>query len=180
MNAAAGGERGIDGGGGGGSGDGGGGVRRRGTARRGGGRGTGERGSLAIEAAILVPAIAVLFSLVVVIGQLESASGSVQEAARVAARTVTLNYANSETDEQLNQVALTAVDQSLAQNGVTCHGLDVRATRSTLQTGPLPLRTVRVEVKCTVAVNDLFVTGVPGEVKFDEYFTSVVDYYRPQ
>ncbi|WP_329570211.1 TadE/TadG family type IV pilus assembly protein [Kitasatospora sp. NBC_01266] len=139
-----------------------------------------ERGSLAIEAAILVPAIAVLFSLVVIIGQLETASGSVQEAARVGARTVTLDYTAAESDQQLDQAADAAVTQSLAENGLSCHGLTVQATRSSLQTGFLPLRTVRVEVKCTVQVNDLFVTGVPGEMEFDRSFTSVIDYYRPQ
>lgn len=139
-----------------------------------------ERGSLAIEAAILIPAIAALFSLVVIIGQLETASGSVQEAARVGARTVTLNYVASESDKQLNQVAGTAVVQSLAQSGVSCHRLTVQAGRTSLQTGNIPLQMVRVDIKCTVQVNDLFVTGVPGEMEFDQSFTSAIDYYRPQ
>ncbi|GAB2720858.1 TadE/TadG family type IV pilus assembly protein [Kitasatospora kifunensis] len=145
-----------------------------------GGAGAGggaDRGSLAIEAAILVPAIALLFSLAIIIGRLEMVSSTVDEAARVGARTASLDRSG----QSPQTVAEQAVKQALSENGVTCRpAVTVNAAVVPLDAGPVPLNAVRVDVSCPVEVNDLFVVWVPGEVTLTGSFTSVIDRFRSQ
>ncbi|WP_329578262.1 pilus assembly protein [Kitasatospora sp. NBC_01250] len=139
--------------------------------------GAADRGSLAIEAAILVPAIALLFSLAIIIGRLETVSGTVDEAARVGARTASLDRSG----QSPQTVAEAAVRQALADNGVSCRPrVTVNASVVPLDAGPVPLNGVRVDVSCPVQVNDLFVVWVPGEVTLTGSFTSVIDRFRSQ
>ncbi|MGC0315046.1 TadE/TadG family type IV pilus assembly protein [Kitasatospora acidiphila] len=142
-----------------------------------GGRGSaklllGERGSLAIEAALVVPVVLGLLCLILVAGRAEQTAGTLQEAARTGARAGSLAPAGHE-----QSAATDAVNQLLTQSGVHCDGLQVAATVEQLTADPLP-QDVRVDVSCKVPVNDLSPIWVPGALELQGTFRSVIDQYR--
>ncbi|MFI9272687.1 TadE/TadG family type IV pilus assembly protein [Kitasatospora sp. NPDC052896] len=150
-------------------------VRGATTARPSGGPDP-QRGSLAIEAAILVPAILVLFCLVIVIGRLQVVGGTVDEAARTAARSATLDRSTRSAQE----VASESAAEVLRARGVVCPDLAVSATPEQLPVGDTTLNAVNVTVTCQVRVSDLFPLWVPGSETMTGSFTSVIDRYRSQ
>ncbi|MCC9305599.1 pilus assembly protein [Kitasatospora sp. RB6PN24] len=132
----------------------------------------GERGSLAIEAALVVPVVLGLLVLILVAGRAEQTAGTLQEAARTGARAGSLAPAGRQ-----QSAATAAVNQLLAQSGVHCDGLRVAATVEQLSAEPLP-QDVRVDVSCKVPVNDLSPIWVPGALELQGTFRSVIDQYR--
>ncbi|MDH6133610.1 Flp pilus assembly protein TadG [Kitasatospora sp. MAA4] len=138
-----------------------------------------QAGSLAIEAAMLAPAIVLLFCLVVAIGRLQTVGGTVDAAARAGARSASLDRSGAPTQ----QVAAAAVTDALKQQGVACPDPQVDARQVPLQVpGAQPLTLVEVDVECTVSVNDLLPVGVlpGGVVHMHGSFKSVIDRYRSQ
>jgi hypothetical protein len=140
----------------------------------------GQRGSLAVEAAIVLPAILLLFSLVLIAGMAEQTGGSVEAAARAGARAGSLERHGS-----VQEAATKAVDDWLANAGVHCakKHVTVVVEQLTDPTGALPppavpLNVVVVNVSCTVPVNDWSPVRVPGEWTLNGAFRSVVDRYR--
>lgn len=135
-------------------------------------------GSLAIEAAILAPAIVLMFCGAVALGRLETVSGTVDSAARAGARSVSLNR-STDSDEKVATDSVTAV---LAGQGVDCPGLRVDVRRTPLTVGPTEqLTLVKVDFTCSVPVSDLFPVGVlPGGVSVQGSYESVIDRYRSQ
>ncbi|MFE9425467.1 TadE/TadG family type IV pilus assembly protein [Kitasatospora sp. NPDC006697] len=136
------------------------------------GREAGDRGSLAIEAALVVPVIFGLLVLGLVAGRAEQIAGTVQEAARTGARAASLGQSGAEVE-----TAKKAVHDLLARSGVDCPGLQVNAVVEPLA-GAAPLRDVRVDVICKVPVNDLSPVWVPGGLVLQGTFRSVIDQYR--
>ncbi|MFC1439600.1 TadE/TadG family type IV pilus assembly protein [Streptacidiphilus sp. N1-10] len=132
-----------------------------------------ERGSIAIEAAILVPAILLFLLLVIAAGRAETAKGVVAAAARDAARSASL----TRTAGAAQAAAADSAATTLNQEGVSCQGgqqpqVDfVPSTQD--QAG-----SVQVTVVCVVPLGDLAVPGMPGSVTMSSTFTSVLDLYR--
>ncbi|GAA1947398.1 TadE/TadG family type IV pilus assembly protein [Kitasatospora viridis] len=132
-----------------------------------------DRGSLAIEAALVVPVVIGLLVLMVAAGRAEQTAGTVQEAARAGARAASLAKRGDEAS-----AAADAVKQVLGQNRVDCQGMPPpTVTIEQLSTQP-PLSDVRVDVICTVPVNDLSPVWVPGGLTMQGTFRSVIDQYR--
>ena len=136
-----------------------------------------ERGSLAVEAAILVPALLMFLMLVIAAGRAETAGGVVDAAARDGARSASL----TRTSDAAVQAAQDTVNATLAQEGVSCR--DQRpAVVDTSDFAPALGQTgeVTVTVSCTVSLADLTVPGLalPGSITMTSSFTSVVDAYR--
>jgi Flp pilus assembly protein TadG len=134
----------------------------------------GERGSLAIEAALVVPVILMLLTLILAAGRAEQLQGTLDEAARTGARAGTLAAPGGETD-----AATAAVKQTLQQSGVQCDGLTVASAIEPLAADPA-LKDVVVRVDCTLPVNDLSPVWVPAALKLSlrGTFRSVIDQYR--
>lgn len=132
-----------------------------------------DQGSIAIEAAILVPAILLFLLLVIAAGRTETAKGVVDAAARDAARSASL----ARTADAATQAAGDSATTTLNQEGVACHGqqsVQVAFTPATQnQAG-----SVQVTVSCIVPLSDLAVPGLPGSVTMTSSFTSILDLYR--
>ncbi|MDR1449090.1 MAG: pilus assembly protein [Propionibacteriaceae bacterium] len=135
-----------------------------------------ERGSVTLEAAIVTPALLLLFLLVVFAGRVTMASQAVDQAAWDAARAVSL--ARTETAAQADGRGIG--EASLANQGVYCDPLDIVIDASALSRPPAApdLAAVRVEVTCRVDMSDLSGLGVPGSVVFTASADSVADRFR--
>ncbi|TDU02324.1 TadE-like protein [Streptomyces sp. 846.5] len=132
-----------------------------------------DQGSIAIEAAILVPAILLFLLLVIAAGRVETAKGVVDAAARDAARSASL----ARTQNAAAQAAGDSAATTLNQEGVACRG------RQSVQVAFAPATqnqagSVQVTVSCVVALGDLAVPGLPGSTTMTSSFTSVIDLYR--
>ncbi len=131
-----------------------------------------ERGSVAIEAAMLVPVFIVLVSLVIAAGRIRTADGVVVEASRDAARA-----ASMATPDGARAAGRKAGADTLASEGLKC---PTPVVVPHMNVGPGQTGTVKATVTCTVALSDLLWRGLPGKVTITSSFTAVVDTYRTQ
>ena len=149
-------------------------TRPRSTAHSGTGRRrrlvTGERGSIAVEVAIITPAFIFLMLLVVFAGKVAEANGNVERAASEAARAASLRQdpGDATTDAQ------EAAEQNLSQAGVPCIALDTAVDTSDFRAGG----TVTVTVTCQASMADVTLLGVPGTRTFTARVVEVIDTYR--
>ena len=131
-----------------------------------------DRGSIAIEAAILVPAILLFLLLVIAAGRAETAKGVVAAAARDAARSASL----TRTQDAATAAAENSAETTLDQEGVACRGRQAQVDYQ--PSTPDQAGSVQVTVVCVVPLGDLAVPGLPGTVTMTSTFTSVLDLYR--
>ncbi|WP_055589916.1 TadE/TadG family type IV pilus assembly protein [Streptacidiphilus griseoplanus] len=136
--------------------------------------GRAEEGSVALEAAIIAPALLLFVLLAIAAGRLQTAGGTVDAAARAAARSASL----ARTAEAARQAADTAAGETLEQQGVHCSSTRVEVDTSLFGTVPGQAGEVTAVVRCTVPLDDLLVGGLPGSRTMTGRFTSVVDRYR--
>ncbi|MFE1322256.1 TadE/TadG family type IV pilus assembly protein [Kitasatospora phosalacinea] len=160
---------------------GGGAVGRRGAASgRGAAKGANsraaDRGSFAIEAALLVPVVLSFALMAVAAGRLQTTGAVVDAAARAGARAASL----ARSPEAARQDAADAVGQALAARSVKCTAEPTGDPQyGSLATTGGTLTTVTVRVSCTVPLSDLLgLDGVPGSKTVTGTFTSVLDRYR--
>ncbi|WP_441249027.1 TadE/TadG family type IV pilus assembly protein [Kitasatospora sp. McL0602] len=144
---------------------------RRATAPARAGR-NGDTGSVAVEAAILAPAVVMLVLIVALVGRIQSTGGVVDAAARAGARAASLER----TREGAQQKAEAAMRDVLDRQHVACAELSVPPVVFTPGAGGLV--TVHAEVRCTVRFDRLTLNGVPGRTELTGQFASVVDRYR--
>ncbi|QMU76164.1 pilus assembly protein [Streptacidiphilus sp. PB12-B1b] len=135
----------------------------------GAGRSETERGSVAIEAAMLVPVFIVLIALVVAAGRVRTVDGAVAEATRDAARAASLVAPADAVAAGQRAGAAT-----LSNQGLTCQVSVVPH----LNAAPGQVGTVQATILCEVPVSDLLWSGLTGHVPVKDTFTSVVDSYR--
>ncbi|MFI8456571.1 TadE/TadG family type IV pilus assembly protein [Kitasatospora sp. NPDC085464] len=135
-------------------------------------------GGVAIEAAIVAPAVVGLILVAVAAGRVQTAAGTVEAAARAGARTASLQRdpAAAQTQAQAKDSALA----TLGQQGVVCRNQDVHVEDGQLKLPDGTVRTVKVTVVCDVELADLIggPSGVPVTKHLVGEFTSVVDRYR--
>ncbi|MFF2042062.1 TadE family protein [Kitasatospora sp. NPDC058170] len=134
-------------------------------------------GGVAIEAAIVAPAVVTLILLAIAAGRVQTTASGVEAAARSAARTVSL--ARTVDATAADRVAEQAAREVLAQQGIDCGKLDVAAEDGILHTESGDLTTVTVRVSCTVGLSDLVAgPNLPVTKTLIGRFVSVVDRYR--
>ncbi|MEV4555401.1 TadE/TadG family type IV pilus assembly protein [Kitasatospora sp. NPDC049285] len=135
-----------------------------------------ERGSLAIEAAVVVPVVLAFVLMAVAAGRIQTTGAVVDAAARSAARAASL----ARTPEGAQQAAATAAAGVLDSREVHCAAEPVGPPEyGTLDAPGGQLVTVTVTVSCTVPLSDLLhLGGAPGHKTLTGRFTSVVDRYR--
>ncbi|MFD0279396.1 TadE/TadG family type IV pilus assembly protein [Kitasatospora sp. NPDC127111] len=145
-------------------------VRRAERSRRGR-----DGGGVAIEAAIVVPGVVALILVAVAAGRVQTAAGTVEAAARSAARTASLARGADGMDDLVERTAMA----TLRQQGVDCVRTDARWKPGRLRSNGVELTTVEVTVVCEVPLRDL-VPGrlAPGTKTLSGSFISVVDRYR--
>ncbi|MFJ6620540.1 TadE/TadG family type IV pilus assembly protein [Kitasatospora sp. NPDC091335] len=135
-----------------------------------------DRGGIAIEAAIVVPAVVALVLVAIAAGRVQTTAGTVEAAARAGARTASLQRSV----DGMKQPARDSALATLRQQGVSCRNGDVRVDNGELNLPGGPVTTVTVTVICDVELADLLggPSGVPVTKHLVGEFTSVVDRYR--
>jgi Flp pilus assembly protein TadG len=132
-----------------------------------------DRGDAALELIILAPVLLALIALVIAAGRSSVARGSVDAAARDAARQASLARSPGE--------ARIAAELS-AQAALRQDGLDCTPAVSVDTVGfSVPLghpAEVSATVSCQVPLSDLVVPGLPGSVTLSYTFSSPLDPYR--
>ncbi|MFJ6135041.1 TadE family protein [Kitasatospora sp. NPDC092286] len=132
-------------------------------------------GGVAIEAAIVAPGVVGLILVAIAAGRVQTTAGTVEAAARSAARTVSM----ARGVESMRDLARTTAVDTLRQQGVDCRGLDVQATDGQIEVRGRAIRTVKVTVRCDVGLDDLlFGPRMPLTKHLVGEFTSVLDRYR--
>ena len=129
-----------------------------------------DRGSVAVETAVVAPALVVLLLLVVFAGRVAQAEGDVRRAASEGARAASLE----QYPEEAERAAMDVVSANLAASGVGCGRLDTTVDTSSFAPGGL----VSVTVRCTASMADVALLGVPGERVFEARSVEVIDRYR--
>jgi Flp pilus assembly protein TadG len=129
-----------------------------------------ERGSIAVEVAVIAPALVFLILLVVYAGKVSEADGNVERAASDAARAASLRQdpGDAATDAQDTAAA------NLAATGVPCLTLTTNVDTDDFAPGG----TVTVTVRCEASMEDVTLLGVPGRRTFTATAVEVIDTYR--
>lgn len=134
-----------------------------------------DRGSAAIELAILVPSVLLFFAAVIVAGRYSLARQAGESAAYDAARTASL----ARTEDAARAEARTAALNAYQAAGLTCDPLSADLVDPTGFQEPVGApATVTVLVVCEVQYSDISMLGVPGSFRIESSFTSPLDTYR--
>jgi Flp pilus assembly protein TadG len=138
---------------------------------RSGGR---DAGHAALELVVLAPVILFLLGLVIAAGRTSIAQGSVDAAARDAARQASISL----TPGAAQAAALSSAQAALSGDGLDCNPVVHVDTRQ-FTTVPVGLpATVTATVWCRVPLSDLVVPGMPGSRLLSYTFTSPLDPFR--
>lgn len=129
-----------------------------------------ERGSIAVEVAVIAPALLFLMLLVVYAGKVSEANGNVERAASNAARAASLRQ---HPDDAADDAQATAA-ANLATAGVPCLTLTTDVDTTDFRSGG----TVTVTVHCEASMADVTLLGVPGRRTFSATAVEVIDTYR--
>lgn len=134
----------------------------------------GDRGSVTLELAILVPALLLILGAMILAGRGQVAAGAVEQAARSAARDASL----ARTPDDARTAALRAAERELAAGGVTCSATDVAVDVTGFRAPLGQDAVVRVSVECSVSMDDLAIPGLPGSRTMSAESVSPLDRYR--
>ncbi|MFJ8555695.1 TadE family protein [Streptomyces sp. NPDC093676] len=137
-------------------------------------RARGDEGSVALEAAIIMPSLIMFVCLAIAGGRLVTSGAKIDAAAEDAAREASLHR----TAASAQQAAHQAATESLTDQGITCASTHVAVDTGGLTVAIGQVGTVTVTVNCTVNLSDLLLPGVPGSRTLTSRATSVVDQYR--
>lgn len=143
---------------------------RRKSARRERSRLNGDRGSIAVEVAVIAPALVALMLLVVFAGHVSQAETDVQRAASAAARAASLRQ---HPDAAVADAEATAA-ANLADAGIACDPLTVAVDTTQFAAGG----TVAVDVTCVARLSAVTLLGVPGQRSFHARSVEIIDTYR--
>ncbi|MFD8494884.1 TadE/TadG family type IV pilus assembly protein [Amycolatopsis sp. NPDC059657] len=133
-----------------------------------------DEGSVTVELAVLaLPVLAVLL-LMIVGGRIRHAGQTVDHAATTAARAASI--ARSAADAHAS--ASSTANRVLGEQGLHCQNttITVDATGFAARVGTTA--SVRVDVRCSVALSDLALPGLPGTRELSSTFTSPLDPFR--
>ena len=129
-----------------------------------------DRGSVAVETAVVAPALVALLLLVVFAGRVAQSEGDVRRAASEAARAASL----TQTPEAAVEAAEQAVAANLRSSGIGCSTLATDVDTDDFRPGGA----VAVDVRCVASMADITLLGVPGERTFAARSVEVIDRYR--
>ncbi|CAM5676112.1 Membrane protein OS=Streptomyces antimycoticus OX=68175 GN=SANT12839_101180 PE=4 SV=1 [Streptomyces antimycoticus] len=134
-----------------------------------------DRGSAAVETAIIAPALILLLLVIAAFGRVHLAQGKADSAARAAARTASLARDPATAQQQARQAAMDSLDA----DGLRCSDVTISVDTSGLS-APIGQSSHcdRRSSACTAPLGDLAVPGLPGSKELTSTFTSVVDQYR--
>lgn len=133
-----------------------------------------ERGTMALELAILAPVLLLLLLFLMACGRYFQTASLLENAARDGARAATqartLSGAQGAVDD--------AVKRSLGQDQVAKSCTDSASGSIKLKGGFTAGSSLTVEVTCTIDYRDLGLLGISKDVTVSRSFTSVLDQFR--
>lgn len=132
-----------------------------------------DNGNAALELVILAPVLLVLLALVIAAGRTSIAQGSVDAAARDAARQASISL----TPAAAQSAGQTSARAALRQDGLDCAPV-VAVDTSEFAIPPGQPASVSATVTCSVSLASLAIPGLPGTVRLQGRFTSPLDLYR--
>lgn len=132
-----------------------------------------ERGSAAVEAALLIPAMGALVLVVVFGGRIAVARQAVQSAAADAARAASI----SRTADAALLSATRIATAALATQGLTCTSSSIDVDTSGFARPPGTPAMTSVTVICDVLTADLSLPA-PGTIRVEASMDSPLDTYR--
>ncbi|MFE4703119.1 TadE family protein [Streptomyces sp. NPDC056738] len=135
---------------------------------------SGDAGSAAIEAAVIVPSLIMFLCLAIAGGRIVISGAKIDAAAEDAAREASIHR----TAASAQAAARAAAAESLADQGITCSSTTVHVDTGGLNVPVGQVGTVTVSVTCTVGLSDLLLPGAPGARTLTSTATSIVDAYR--
>jgi Flp pilus assembly protein TadG len=125
-----------------------------------------DRGSIAVETAILVPPLVALMALVVVVGRVGNSKLDLDAAAQSAARTISIARSPEATVPEAEAVARS----TLRVGSATCRAWTFETTLTTTD--------VTVEISCVVDLSAASMVPVPGSRTFATSATEVLDRFK--
>ncbi|MFG2425195.1 TadE family protein [Streptomyces sp. NPDC048448] len=138
------------------------------------GRRRSDNGSVAIEAAIVLPSLIMFLCLAIAGGRIVTSGAKIDAAAEDAAREASIHR----TAAAAQDAAHAAAAESLTDQGIACASTTVHVDTGGVSVPVGQVGTVTVTVTCTVNLSDLLLPGVPGARTLTSTATSVVDEYR--
>ena len=135
-----------------------------------------ERGSLAVEMAIIIPSILLIFALIFVYGRAASVNGNLESATRDAARAATLARSYDEARDRVDAVLAEAMSGAPASCVDSLRWADQpdSFTAADFQPG----EPITVHATCSYSLGDIGLPGAPGTLRPESAFTSMLDPYR--
>lgn len=133
----------------------------------------GERGSAAVEMALLAPMLGSLVLVVIFGGRLALTRQTVQAAAADAARAASIARTAGEAERSAGQIA----QSTLANQSVKCAASSVDVDTSGFAKPVGTAATITVTVSCDVATADLTLP-LPGTIRILSTSSSELDVYR--
>lgn len=133
-----------------------------------------QRGSLTVEFAIMVPAMVLLFGVVIGGARTWLARSNVEHVAGAAARAVSLERSAGEAPA----VARTLATRQASASGMRCEPLSVDVDASALSQPAGTAGRIVAVVHCRTPLADIVVPGWPGSVDIAASAEAVVDTYR--
>jgi hypothetical protein len=115
-----------------------------------------------------------LIGLVIAAGRMSIAQGSVNAAARDAARQASISLTPAAAQSAGQASARTA----LRQDGLGCRPVVLINVSQFATTQPGQPAVVTATVKCAISLSDLALPGLPGSLRLQAEFTSPLDVYR--
>ena len=132
-----------------------------------------ERGSAAIEAVVVGPAMVLLIGLVILGGRVALAHQTLQSVAADTARAASLERTTS----RARAAANTASEAGLSQQ-LPCSTHELQLDLDGFTVPPGRPASVSATVTCRVSLSDLAVPGLPGTITIQATMTSPLDTYR--
>jgi Flp pilus assembly protein TadG len=129
-----------------------------------------ERGSLAVEMAIIVPSLLLIFGLIYAYGRAAGVNGTLESGTRDAARSATI----ARSYDEAKQRAETVVREALADQPQSCR----QSVRVTVSPNFAPGEPITVDAECHYNLSDIGLPGAPGQLTATSSFTSMLDPYR--
>ncbi|MFJ3229147.1 TadE/TadG family type IV pilus assembly protein [Streptomyces sp. NPDC086783] len=133
-----------------------------------------DQGSVAIEAAIVLPSLIMFLCLALAGGRIVTSQAKIDAAAEDAAREASIHR----TAGAAQSAAHAAASESLSDQGIACSSTSVHVDAGGVSVPVGQVGTVTVTVECTVQLSDLLLPGAPGARTLTSTATSVVDLYR--
>ncbi len=133
-----------------------------------------QRGAVAVELTLLVPALVLVIGLLVAGGRLWLARTAVTEAAAAGARAASLARSAGEAGLSGREAAA----RSLTTAGARCSSRSVSVGVSAFSTPPGTPGTVTAVVTCTVSLSDVALPGLPGAIRLSASGAAALDTYR--